>query len=124
MGKHLWWVMDKGKDLNAGSFYWVLPVLDPDADNEWENKLQPGRYEGNGRWTYLGVEGSSDWPARMVGDEIKENVTEEFRLGEVFCGKVVGIVVFKGRIVVALENGVFVQGDDDVFRKMEFEDCA
>jgi hypothetical protein len=61
--------MDETK-LKVGSFYWMLPVLDPDTDNQWENEPQPARYEGDGKWTCLGIDGISDWPARWIGDEI------------------------------------------------------
>lgn len=54
----------------VGCFYWILPVFDPDTDNEWENEPQPARYEGDGRWTCLGIEGISNWPARWVGDKL------------------------------------------------------
>ncbi len=30
-----------GNPLKVGSFYWALPVFDPDADGEWENQEQP-----------------------------------------------------------------------------------
>jgi hypothetical protein len=46
---------------------------------------------------------------------------EDFKMGEWFKGRVVGIVEFKGKLFVALETGVFVKGDDDVFRKLQFE---
>ena len=58
--------------LTVGSFYWIQIALDPDADNEWENQAMPARYEGSGKWTYLGQEGVSDWPVRWIGNEIRE----------------------------------------------------
>lgn len=57
-------------DLEIGSFYWVLPVLDADAPDDWENYEQPARYVGNEMWNYLGIEGNSMWPVRWVGEEI------------------------------------------------------
>jgi len=64
------------EDLIPGHFYWVIPVLDPDADEEWESELQPARFigsDGQGGWLWhcLNIEGASNWPMRFIGDEIK-----------------------------------------------------
>ena len=56
------------------------------------------------------------------GNEIGIDPPGSFKMGEVFKGKVVAITDFQGRLFVALEDGVFVRGDDDVFRPMIFED--
>ena len=75
--------MTDRNNLKPGSFYWAMPVLDPDTDNEWENDEQPARFHGYDKdgkrlWHWLAVEGdgpdgSSDWPDRWVGDEIVFN---------------------------------------------------
>ena len=59
-------------NLEVGAFYWVLIVLDVDFDegDEWANEAQPARYAGDGRWNYLAVEGSSDWPVRWIGPKL------------------------------------------------------
>jgi hypothetical protein len=72
--------MTERVNLKPGSFYWALPVLDPDTDLEWMNKEQPARFVGStddGRevWFWLGIhgnlaDGASDWPARWIGAEI------------------------------------------------------
>jgi len=41
-------------------------------------------------------------------------------IGEKLDAKVVGIIVFNNRVIVALETGVYIKGDDDVFRRMMF----
>jgi hypothetical protein len=69
MSEHPW------PALKPGAFYWALPVLDPDTDEEWQNQPQPARYVGLtpdclDMWVWLGVEGVSEWPARWVGKEI------------------------------------------------------
>jgi len=45
---------------------------------------------------------------------------KSFTLGDGILGNIVGLVEFKGRIVVATERGVFIKGDDDVFYPVEF----
>src|SRR5262245_50608973 len=64
------------RELRYGAFYWVLPVFDPDGDDEWGNKEQPARYGGTNDagqqlWNYIGVDGYSDWPVRWIGEEIR-----------------------------------------------------
>ena len=58
-------MIDKEKELKVGKFYWVVPVNDPDCENEWERELQPARYAGNGHWNYIDNE-ASDWPVKYV----------------------------------------------------------
>lgn len=58
--------------LEIGAFYWVLLASDPDAE-EWEKERMPARYEGGGKWRYLGVEGVSDWPVSWVGPRISDS---------------------------------------------------
>lgn len=70
-------------NLKPGSFYWALPVFDPDTDLGWQNEEQPARFVGftdDGRevWFWLGVrgnlpDGASDWPARWFGAEIAQS---------------------------------------------------
>ena len=62
--------MTEESALKVGSFYWVVPVFDPDTDNTWELAIQPARFAGDGEWNCLGVEGENNWPMRWVGDEI------------------------------------------------------
>lgn len=62
-------------NLKPGAFYWVLIVLDPDAEHDWENEEMPARYIGKNEagehlWNYLGQEGEADWPVRWIGPEI------------------------------------------------------
>jgi hypothetical protein len=57
--------------LKTGAYYWVIPTLDPDIVEKWETEPQPARYVGNGKWQSLNIEGSSDWPMRFIGGEIK-----------------------------------------------------
>jgi hypothetical protein len=65
--------MDAEKQLKIGSFYWVIPTLDPDADEEWEHEAQPARYAGDGKWNCLNIDGKNSWPMRFIGHEITEN---------------------------------------------------
>lgn len=58
------------ENLIEGAFYWVLIAIDPDAKYDWENERMPARYNGNGRWCYLGMKEVSDWPVRWVGERI------------------------------------------------------
>ena len=61
-----------GTALEAGAFYWALPVMDADydeADAEWWNAVQPARYMGNERWAWLNT-ANIEWPARWVGDRL------------------------------------------------------
>jgi len=58
------------RDLEPGAFYWVLTAFDPDTDKAWENEVMPARYEGGGKWVYLGVDGISEWPVRWVGGKL------------------------------------------------------
>jgi len=37
------------------------------------------------------------------------------------CNEIVSMTVFMDRLFVATKGGVFVKGDDDVFRPMAFE---
>lgn len=67
--------MDGVEDLVVGKFYWVMPVADPDKEAEWEDGLQPARFNGRNAdgvplWNCLGIDGNSDWPMRWVGAEI------------------------------------------------------
>lgn len=62
-------------ELVVGSFYWVIPVLDTEAEAEWENELQPARYagrnaEGEQLWHCIGIDGSTNWPMRWIGERI------------------------------------------------------
>lgn len=63
-------------DLIVGRFYWVFPVLDPDAQDEWETEIQPARFNGTNAdgellWHCIGIDGSSNWPMRWIGDEVE-----------------------------------------------------
>ena len=51
----------------------MMPVLDPDTENDWERGMQPARYAGDDKWHCLNIEGVSDWPMRFVGNEITQN---------------------------------------------------
>lgn len=67
--------MTEKDDLKPGAFYWVLIVLDPDAEQDWENEEMPARYVGKNEsgehlWNYLGQEGETSWPVRWIGPEI------------------------------------------------------
>lgn len=62
-------------ELIVGRFYWVIPVLDPDTREEWEDGLQPARYAGKNAdghclWNYIGIDGCTNWPVRWIGEEI------------------------------------------------------
>jgi len=61
------------KELVPGRFYWAIPVMDCDAEEEWVNEWQPARYMGNDAWQWVGNE-IEDWPARGVGNEISRGV--------------------------------------------------
>ncbi len=64
-------VKDRLTELKKGSFYWVVPVNDPDYEEEWEMAIQPARYRGDGLWDCLGIyEGARDWPMKFIGDEV------------------------------------------------------
>jgi hypothetical protein len=69
--------------LVVGTFYWVLPELDPDATwrdqwqpgQEWQDDLQPARFaglnaDGELLWNLLGVDGCSNSPVLWVGEAI------------------------------------------------------
>lgn len=66
--------MADDKNLREGAFYWIIPAFDPDTDLEWENAVQPARFDGyvdgEPRWHCLNLDGVSDWPAIYVGPEI------------------------------------------------------
>lgn len=67
--------LNETSGLKPGCFYWVQPVLDPDAKEEWEQKDQPARFcglndRGDALWNCLGLEGESEWPMRWIGPEI------------------------------------------------------
>ena len=69
--------MTEEADLKIGSFYWVLPVFDPDNEKQWELAEQPARFAGlndKGRpiWNCLGMDKTSDWPMKWIGEEIVE----------------------------------------------------
>lgn len=66
----------EGKRLKVGSFYWVIPVLDVDSSEEWEDCAQPARYVGDDKWHCLNIEGVSDWPMRWVGSEITDETVK------------------------------------------------
>ena len=63
-------------DLKPGSFYWVIPANDPDAEEPWEAEAQPARYEGKTDhsredvWYCLNIDGPTTWPMKWVGKEI------------------------------------------------------
>lgn len=72
--------MTDESDLKEGSFYWALPVLDPDTDKAWVNEYQPARFAGRREdgtllWDCLGLEETSDWPMRWIGPEIMFSAT-------------------------------------------------
>jgi len=58
----------------------------------------------------------------MSESDANQQPPQAFRMGEPFTGKVLGITTHKGRLIVATDRGVFVCGDDDVFRPMRFEE--
>ena len=69
--------MTKKSELVSGAFYWVVPTLDPDTDEEWELEKQPARFidhegECGERWHCLNIDGPSEWPMRWVGPRIEE----------------------------------------------------
>lgn len=53
----------------VGQYYWVLIVLDPDAE-DWENEPMPARYAGDGMWFTINGNGETNWPVRWVGEKI------------------------------------------------------
>ena len=57
------------QNLQVGAFYWVAIANDPDAVEDWEHELQPARYAGEGQWNMLGVDGTTDWPMRLVSKQ-------------------------------------------------------
>lgn len=66
--------------LKIGSFYWVMPVLDPDRKEEWEYDNQPARFAGwnasdEELWQCIGYEDAT-WPIRWIGEEITESNDE------------------------------------------------
>lgn len=76
--------MTNGKQLIPGAFYWVIPEIDPDADDrdqwqpgqEWQDEMQPARFNGWNAagemlWSFMGFDGSSNWPVLWVGEEIE-----------------------------------------------------
>lgn len=76
--------MVNDKQLIPGAFYWVIPEVDPDAEDrdlyepgqEWHDEIQPARFNGwnaNGEmlWNFLGFDGSSDWSVPWVGEAIE-----------------------------------------------------
>mgnify|MGYP001545622770 CR=1 FL=1 len=80
--------MCEDKQLIVGSFYWVIPEVDPDGANrddwepgqEWQNEIQPAGFNGWNAagemlWNFLGGDGSSIWPVLWVGEEIAVAVT-------------------------------------------------
>jgi hypothetical protein len=80
--------MCEDKQLIVGSFYWVIPEVDPDGANrddwepgqEWQNEIQPARFNGwnaagERLWNFLGGDGSSNWPVLWVGEKIAVAVT-------------------------------------------------
>ena len=67
--------MDEYGVLKVGSFYWVIPVNDPDASSTWETDLQPARLRGISDtgaplWNFLDGVHDDDWPVRWRGDEL------------------------------------------------------
>ena len=76
--------MREHKQLIVGAFYWVIPEVDPDAEDrdrcdagqEWQDEIQPARFDGwndagEMLWNFRGFDGSSDWPVLWVGEEIE-----------------------------------------------------
>lgn len=66
--------MREFEGLTVGSFYWVIPVNDPDALESWEMEAQPARLRGYSEcgeplWSYINGEGD-DWPVRWVGPRL------------------------------------------------------
>jgi hypothetical protein len=62
-------------DLIVGHFYWVMPALDVDRLDEWEAAIQPARFAGrrdDGQllWHCLNIDGPSDWPMRLIDQEV------------------------------------------------------
>jgi hypothetical protein len=71
--------MAEEQDLIAGRFYWVIPALDPDTREEWEDGLQPARYAGKNAdghclWNYIGIDG-----CRTAGRAWRSNVAAMIR---------------------------------------------
>lgn len=75
--------MVNDKKLIPGAFYWVIPEVDPDAEDrdlwqpglEWQDEIQPARFNGWNAagqmlWSFMGFDGSSDWPVVWVGEAI------------------------------------------------------
>lgn len=65
---------------------------------------------------YYGANAASD-----ISDAIEQRPGSiRMQINNPFKGKVVGICSFNDQLIVACENGVFIKGNDDIFRKMEF----
>ncbi|RDU96961.1 hypothetical protein [Trinickia dinghuensis] len=75
--------MANDKRLIPGTFYWVIPEIDPDADDrdqwqpgqEWQDEMQSARFNGWNAagemlWNFMGFDGASNWPVLWIGGEI------------------------------------------------------
>lgn len=75
--------MASNKQLVVGAFYWVIPEVDPDAEDrdmcdssqEWQDEMQPARFNGwnvagEMLWNFIGFDGSSNWPVLRIGEAI------------------------------------------------------
>jgi len=69
--------------LIPGAFYWVIPEINPDAEDRdlcdpgqaWQDEIQPARFngwnaEGEMLWNFMGFDGSSNWPVLWIGEAI------------------------------------------------------
>lgn len=76
--------MANDKQLIPGRFYWVIPEVDPDAEDrdlcqpgqEWQDEIQPARFNGWNAagemlWNFVGVDGSSNWAVLWIGEAIE-----------------------------------------------------
>lgn len=65
--------MPGNKRLLRGAFYWVIPEVNPDAEDrdqwqpgqEWQDEMQPARFNGwdtagEMLWSFMGFDGSSN----------------------------------------------------------------
>lgn len=72
------------KQLIPGRFYWVIPEIDPDAEDrdmcdpghEWQDEIQPARFNGWNTagemlWNFMSFDGSSSWPVLRIGEALE-----------------------------------------------------
>lgn len=67
--------------LDVGSFYWVIPAPALTAPDDWQDGLQPARFIGRDEagkllWSFMGLDGVSDWPMSWIGNRLQEPTSE------------------------------------------------